>query len=487
MGILSFIYCGMGYSAQSYVSRLAVLPPPRLSTRWKTDRSMNASSRWLWLAVLGILVFSTGLPAQEPPDPTQGPLVDHHAHLRSPAIAQLFHVRQPAIELPQALDRLLRDFERHWRSRDQEALAGLFTEDGIMQWGDAWRRGRPSIRIALLDGGGSDLRLWAQAFGVNDSLGYIVGSFGHRTLAHLSDLGRLHLSIRRGQDDAWRIAAAVLNEVNPTSPADTAAFPAQALIAQLDSVGVRRAAVMSFAYQFGAPSFDVTDEYAKVRAENDWTAREAARFPDRLVAFCSFNPIESYALEELDRCMGDPGFTGLKLHFTTSFVDLRNPEHVERLRRIFRMANSRRFPIVVHLRTLDKRYGRRDAEIFLRDILAEAPDTPVQIAHMAGWGGYGEETDQALGVFAEAVEADEPHTANLYFDLSAVAFATQPDSVRQLIVRRIRQIGVDRMLFGIDVVDSAAQIRERWGHLKLLPLDAAELRTIASNVAPYLR
>jgi len=182
-----------------------------------------------------------------------------------------------------------------------------------------------------------------------------------------------------------------------------------------------------------------------------------------------------------------PGFTGLKLHFTTSDVDLRNPRHVERLRRVFRTANDRRFPIVVHLRTLDKTYGRRDAEIFLREILAEAPDTPVQIAHLAGWGGYGGETDQALTVFAEAFAAGDRRTANLYFDLSRVASPAPSDSVKQLIVRRIRQIGVHRMLFAVDVADSAAQVRERWEHIKLLPLDDAELRTIASNVAPYLR
>jgi predicted TIM-barrel fold metal-dependent hydrolase len=440
-----------------------------------------------WLAILAIATASTGLAAQERPELTQGPIVDHHTHLKSPAIARLFHARLPPIELPGALDRVLRDFETHWRSRDREALAGLFTEDGIMQWGDQWRRGRPSIHIALLEGTGSDLRLWAHAFEMHDSLGYVVGSYGHRTLAHLSDLGRLHFSLRKGQDGVWRLAAAVLNNVDPPSPADTATFPAQALIAQLESAGMRRAAVMSWAYQFGAPFFDVVDEYGKVRAENDWTAREAARFPARLVAFCSFNPIESYALEELDRCMRDPGFTGLKLHFTTSFVDLRNPQHVERLRHIFRTANARGFPMVVHMRTLDRTYGRRDAEIFLRDILAEAPDTPVQLAHAAGWGGYGTETDQALEVFAEAFEAGDPRTANLYFDLSGVVSPARSDSEKQLIVRRIRQIGVDRMLFATDVANSAAQVPEFWEHLKLLPLDDAELRTIAGNVAPYLR
>ena len=36
------------------------------------------------------------------------------------------------------------------------------------------------------------------------------------------------------------------------------------------------------------------------------------------------------------------------------------------------------------------------------DVLGEAADVPVQIAHAAGWGGYGPETDAALAVFADA-------------------------------------------------------------------------------------
>jgi uncharacterized protein len=449
---------------------------------------MPVTSRPWTSALSAIAVAASGLPSQEAREVAPGPSVDHHAHLKSPAVARLFHVRQPPVELPRALDRVLRDLERHWHARDHAALAALFTEDGIMQSGDAWRRGRPAIRIAMLDSRGADLRFWAQGFETNDSLGYVVGSYGHRTVPHLWDLGRMHLSLRLGRDGIWRIAAAVLGNVNPPSPSDTATFPAQALVAQLDSAGLRRAAVMSWAYQFGSPSFGVADEHTKVRAENDWTAQEAARYPDRLVAFCSVNPVASYAMEELERCMRAPGFTGLKLHFTASFVDLRDARQVDQLRRIFRAANGRRFPIVVHMRTLDKAYGREDAEIFLREILAHAPDVPVQIAHAAGWGGYGAETDAALAVFAEAAAARDPRMARVYFDLSRVATPPLPDSVRHLLVRRIRQIGVERMLFASDRAEPGALVRrDDWEHLKLLPLDAAELRKIAANVAPYLR
>lgn len=63
-------------------------------------------------------------------------------------------------------------------------------------------------------------------------------------------------------------------------------IPVTELVALLDSAGIRRAAVMSTAYMVGRPSRVVEDEYAKVKAENDWTAAQVAKYPERLRAFC---------------------------------------------------------------------------------------------------------------------------------------------------------------------------------------------------------
>ncbi len=115
-----------------------------------------------------------------------------------------------------------------------------------------------------------------------------------------------------------------------------------------------------------------------------WTAQQVARFPDRLAAFCSFNPLAEYALAEFDRCASDSRFRGLKLHFGMSVVDLKNPEHVEKVRRVFEAANRRRLAILVHVRA-DPTFGREYAEILLSQLLPAAPDIPVQIAHL--WGG----------------------------------------------------------------------------------------------------
>jgi len=316
-----------------------------------------------------------------------------------------------------------------------------------MQVGRDWKQGPAGIHLALLGRGGR-IRFHAQTFGAGATHGYIAGSYAGDADVPPGDLGRFLLALERTAGGPWRLSAASLN--NLPAEVRTPATTVDELVEQLDAAGIRHAAVLSWAYQFGGVGRRVTDEAAKVRAENDWTAEQVARFRDRLVGLCSFNPLKPYALDELDRCMRDSRLAGVKLHFTTAGIDLRNPEHVARLRAVFRAANARRFPIVVHLRTLDPAYGRPDAEVFLDEVVTEASHSGVYIAHLAGWGGYGPETDAAMEVFANAAAAGDPRTKNLYFDLSGVVSPDAPDDLKELLVRRIRQVGTDRILFAID-------------------------------------
>src|SRR5207249_5026 len=138
------------------------------------------------------------------------------------------------------------------------------------------------------------------------------------------------------------------------------------------------------------------------------------------------NPLREYALEELARCARDPRLrAGLKLHFGNSVVDYHDEQHVERLRQVFRAANGYRMSIVVHMRaSISKKmkYGRDEARIFLNDILSAAPDVPVQIAHLAGAGGYDDPlVDEALAVFVEAIGNEDSRAKQLYFDVTTVA------------------------------------------------------------------
>src|SRR5206468_966684 len=81
--------------------------------------------------------------------------------------------------------------------------------------------------------------------------------------------------------------------------------------------------------------------------------------------------------------------------------------HVEQLRRVFHAANAHRMAIVVHMRASFARglpYGANEARIFLNEILPAAPDVPVQIAHLAGGGGYEDQPAlDALAFFADAI------------------------------------------------------------------------------------
>src|ERR1700761_1014600 len=101
-------------------------------------------------------------------------------------------------------------------------------------------------------------------------------------------------------------------------------FAAADLIPLLDAAGIRRAVVLSLAYQFGNPNRAfASDEYRAVKAENDWTSGQVALFPERLIGFCGVNPLKDYAPAEIDRCSHDPHLkTGIKLHFGNSDVDL---------------------------------------------------------------------------------------------------------------------------------------------------------------------
>src|SRR5262245_4294676 len=71
-------------------------------------------------------------------------------------------------------------------------------------------------------------------------------------------------------------------------PAHSNGLSARDLIALLDEARIQSAVVLSVAYMYGSPFRQVDDEYAKVKAENDWTAAQVAEYPGRLRAFLRF-------------------------------------------------------------------------------------------------------------------------------------------------------------------------------------------------------
>lgn len=111
----------------------------------------------------------------------------------------------PSVELPAALDRVLRDYERAWSAGDAAALAELFTEDGFATSRSDWVRGRSAIRREYQRAGGA-LRLRALAFATEGDTGWIVGAYGYGGDAPRGDMGKFILTLRQ-VDGRWLIAA----------------------------------------------------------------------------------------------------------------------------------------------------------------------------------------------------------------------------------------------------------------------------------------
>ena len=282
-------------------------------------------------------------------------------------------------------------------------------------------------------------------------------------------------------------------EAGARSTPGPAGIDAEYLISQLDAAGISRAVVLSVAYSFSNPNkAQVPDEYGRVKAENDWTSAQVGKYPRRLIGFCSVNPLKDYALGEIARCGKDPNLRkGLKLHFGNSDVDVDNPVHLARVQEVFRAANEHGMAIAVHMHAnIDhhRPYGEKEAKVFLEKLLPEAPDVVVQIAHLAGGGGYNDPAaDAALQVFVDAIARKDPRMKNVYFDVSGIAISGMWEKNADLVVKRIRQIGTSRLLYGSDAPTPDNLPKDTLKRWHSMPLTREEFRAIDNNVAPYLR
>lgn len=276
---------------------------------------------------------------------------------------------------------------------------------------------------------------------------------------------------------------------------DLAPKAAGDVIGFLDEAGIETGVLLSVAYMYSRPGAKAANEYDKVRRENNYIARQVAKYPDRLVGMFSVNPLSDYAIKEIERCAEKTHLTGLKLQFGNSKVDLRDSTHVNRLGEIFAAARDNDLPIVVHLWTENPDYGRQDAQIFIREILPEAGDVPVQVAHMAGAGMFSETTVSAMKAFETALANGDPALEDVYFDLGAVtanpdAALAEGDSSRakkyrtthRRTARWIQRIGPERVVFGSDYF--ARRVPDYVETLRELPIPDSTLREVFDNRVP---
>src|SRR5688500_1890763 len=101
----------------------------------------------------------------------------------------------PTVTLPPEMDRVLRDYERHWAAGNEAGLAALFAEDALLlPSGFAAARGREGIQQAYEDVI-VPVHLRALAYAADDSVGYVVGAYRFDPME--TESGKFIFALRR--------------------------------------------------------------------------------------------------------------------------------------------------------------------------------------------------------------------------------------------------------------------------------------------------
>jgi predicted TIM-barrel fold metal-dependent hydrolase len=414
-----------------------------------------------------------------------GPAVDHHQHLLSAAGAALLEQfegggRLSAVAVPSEVADLLKRRTSSWN--DPAALAELYAEDAMLLENRPIS-GRKEVAEHVSQRFGRAYELIPISYTADQGSRRVVAMYARGGGAERTNIGLALITLTQDPSGKWRVASETMKFPGPQ---EYKVRGSDALIEMLDEAKISKAVILSSAYFFESPFLGgaYPEGAAMLQAENDWTAREVARHPTRLVGFCGVNPLTTQALAEVRRCKDELGMVGIKLHFANSKVELENPKHLSQMKAFFAEANRLRMAIAAHLWTTGK-YGPQDSLLFLAEILPQAPDVVVQIMHMAGAGpGW---TDQALEPFATAAAANDPRMKNVYFDVATAADDQTPVQLA-LLASRIRQIGPRRILYGSDASSGGGTPKKEWGIFRgMVPLTDSEFAIIRDNVAPYLR
>jgi uncharacterized protein len=296
----------------------------------------------------------------------------------------------------------------------------------------------------------------------------------------------MHFTSQKLTDEMVKLPEEILGSFKPHE------CTADDMVAALDKAGAQKGYALSNAYGWGLEFIQVGEkEYDLVKYENDFTAEQAAKHPDRLIPFLSIHPLKKYALAEMDRCVSQLGLHALKLHFTNSDVDLRKPEHVTIIKELLTHADHLQLPVLIHFRSRNPEFGAGDAAIFLEQIVSTLPDLKVQMAHLGDWGAC---TETTRSIFNEFIRAfDEKPALNrtrFYLDLAAVIMTDDnplnkvipPPTPEELacVADQMRRWGIDHMLFGTDW--PIMEPREYASLLlEKLPLTDEEFKILFSN------
>jgi predicted TIM-barrel fold metal-dependent hydrolase len=225
---------------------------------------------------------------------------------------------------------------------------------------------------------------------------------------------------------------------------------AEAMIAALDRFGIEAACV-----------FTIMGLYGDCRQHNDALAARADKRPGRLIPFATVDPKQGpAAVAELERCLADPRFRGVKFHpWLQAFApSMLKDTMVEILRR----AAQHRLPVLLHDGTPPY------ATTFqVADLARWVPEAVVVLGH-AGLADYADPAAQLV--------RDVP---NLY----GCFCGSHPGELLHLVATA----GADKVLFGSDFGAAGWELlAERLDHVLEAGLPSGDLEKVLYDNASRL-
>ncbi len=169
---------------------------------------------------------------------------------------------------------------------------------------------------------------------------------------------------------------------------------------------------------------------------NDYILESIARYPGRLVGFCSVQPLSpDAAIDEIERC-ARAGIKGIgELRPDIQMLDL---EHRDALQPVVEALQKLGLTLMIHAsEPVGHLYPGKGSVTpdMIYPFIANFPDLPLVCAH---WGG-------GLPFYALMPEVRQA-MENVYFDTAASPFLYSPQIYQQV----IQLVGADRILLGSD-------------------------------------
>lgn len=227
----------------------------------------------------------------------------------------------------------------------------------------------------------------------------------------------------------------------------------------LKNAAVKRIDLISMAHVYSSAEFGgFKNERELVENENSYVAASRDKYPKKISAFCSVDPLRDYASEELNRCRSKLKMDGVKLHHNANQVYLTVPAHLEKVKKVFEFAAKYRIPILMHFDNGHRRFGGPDVKLLIDSILDDLPPVNLRIAHFGTSGGFNPRTKAVIDAFREQFRNNPRLRKHMItFDISAVALDRDSEGVRRLtdgefeeLAIYVRRLGFERITFATD-------------------------------------